>query len=1034
MPYYCYTDEHKTYLEVTAARIHGAIYESVADLTAQVWVTPEPVSFDHRKTGRYMLATVGMRWGRLWECAWFHIKGKIPKVARARCLVVRVDIDGEGCVVDRNGCALHGLTPFRSRCVPSLGNPGKCVVNAADAAVGNNVDFWVEGGCNDLFGGDGGGVVREMCVAIRNDQMHALFYDFSVLLELLSVLSVDRGRYHTVLDVLTRAAFELRDFTEDEAVRARRILTPELAKRGGNPPSFTISALGHAHLDLAWCWPVRETVRKGIRTFSTALALMKRYPDYRFCASQPQLYDWVKQQQPGLFEGIRKAVADGRWEPVGGMWVEADVNLSGGESIVRQFLYGKRFFRREFSHDTRICFLPDSFGFPACLPQIAAKAGMEYFLTQKIVDQKYFKYPHGTFHWEGIDGTRILAHVPPLEHYSSSAAPASIATYERRFQDKMVCPSTLLLFGQGDGGGGSGEEHLEALAREKDLDGLPPVIQETAQEFFDRIAGHADRYVTWSGALDLDRHTGTFTSQARTKAMNRAMENALRELEFVAVLANGRSGYEYPDAELADIWKEVMLYQFHDVLPGTSITRVHDECYARYEVLLAATEDLTRKADAALFAGTPTGEAREPVAVVNSLAWERGEWMLVGSRWRRIEVPPMGYTVVDASLGPDVCGEGLRAAEGIIENGEILVRFERDGSIASVFDKANDREVLCPGTFGNRLAVYHDRLDLMTPDDPSRWGVENAWDFPIHYDERAPGHFQLVLAKSRIDGPRAVMHQVFKYGGSRLTQDVILTAASRRIDFVTDVDWHESQKMLRTSFAADVRADAAVCGIQFGSVRRNTHRNTVTDFVKVESCAHKWVDLSEGDYGLALLTVAKYGHRLFGNVIDLNLLRSSGFPDPTSDQLVHRFTYSILPHSGDHVDAGVVRAAYELNMPLRVVGLESCKEVATCPPPSFLSVTDPNVVVETVKKAEDSPDAIVRLYESAGRCVKVALQYSLPVSSATLVDLLEENPVPIDGCDGRVELRFRPFEIQTLRLSLVQSPAGRPTKRGRRPK
>ena len=730
MPYYCYTEEHRTFLEVTAARIQGAIYESVADLTAQVWVTPEPVPFGHRKTGRYMLAAVGLRWGRLWECAWFHIKGRIPKVPRDSHLVIRVDIDGEGCVVDQNGGAVQGLTPFRSRCVPSLGNPGKCVVNLADAAVGNKVDFWVEGGCNDLFGGDGGGVVREMCVAVCNDETRGLFYDFSVLLELLSTLSADRGRYHTVLDALTRAAFELRNFTEEEAVRARRILSTELAKRGGDPPSFTISALGHAHLDLAWCWPVRETVRKGIRTFSTALALTKRYPDFRFCASQPQLYEWIKQCQPGLFDGIRNAVKSGQWEPVGGMWVEADVNLSGGESIVRQFLYGKRFFRQELGHDTRICFLPDSFGFPASLPQIAAKAGMEYFLTQKTVDQKYFKYPHGTFHWEGIDGTRILAHVPPLEHYSSSAAPSSIATYERRFQDKMVCPSTLLLFGQGDGGGGAGEEHLEALAREKNLDGLPPVIQETARAFFERISVNSDRYATWSGALDLDRHTGTFTSQARTKAMNRAMENALRELELVATLANARGGYAYPSAELADIWKEVMLYQFHDVLPGTSITRVHDECYSRYEILLATTERLTRAADTALLEATPTGETRDPVAVVNSLAWKRGEWARFGDNWRWIEVPSVGFAIVDLSLGQDACGDDLRAAQGVIENDEILVRFAGDGSIAAILDKANDREVLAPGTSGNQLAVYHDRLDLMTPDDPSRWGVENAWDFP----------------------------------------------------------------------------------------------------------------------------------------------------------------------------------------------------------------------------------------------------------------------------------------------------------------
>jgi alpha-mannosidase len=1016
MPYYQDHDEHRIYLSVIRDRIQRAIYDPLSELKAEAWVTPEPAPFERRRPGRRIQPRVGDLWGKLWDCAWFHFTGTVPKSAAGRKVVLRIDLNGEACVFDEKGCPVRGLTPANSRNVPSLGNPGKVTVRFLEKARGGEkVDLWVEAGCNDAFGQDLGGTVHELRVAAVNEELRALFYDFAILYELMMNMPREKARYHTILLALSEAAQVMTDFTEAEAKRARAFLAAELAKRGAEPPSLIASAVGHAHLDLAWGWPMRETIRKGSRTFSTALEMMARFPDYHFGASHAQLYQWMKDRYPLLYKKIKKRVAEGRWEAQGAMWVESDVNMPSGESLVRQVLHGKRFFRAEFGKDMKICWLPDCFGFTGALPQILKKAGVDYFLTQKVTWVKFRKYPHDTFFWEGIDGSRVLAHTPPFEHYSSSATPESILAYEKRFSDKMTCPAFLLLFGQGDGGGGAGSEHLEALAREKNLDGMPPVVQETAIDFFHRIEKNARYYESWVGPLDLDRHTGTLTTQALLKKHNRLLEIALRETELAASMALVLKGKTYPAAELDAAWKEMLLHQFHDMLPGTSIPRVHEESNEVYRRLLGLAARLTKQAEADCLRDISTGEARKPVVVSNSLSWDREEWVHLAGQWKKVRVPSMGYAVADLAEKSPVDAP-LQASAGILENDMLIVRFNKAGRIVSIFDKENQREALAEGAQGNRMVVYEDMLNQMRPWDKDAWGIENAWDFPVHYHDKAPWEMELKSSAARVEGPRAIVRQVWTVGKSRLEQEIVLASGSRRVDFVTTVDWQERHRMLRASFPVNVRAESATCEIQFGHVRRTTHKNTTWDIGKFESCAHRWADLSQADYGVAILNDCKYGHRLYGNVLDLALLRSSDYPAPEADRGEHHFTYSILPHAGTLAQSNVVREGYGLNMPLRATPVKPAKG-ALPPAHSFFRVDAENVILETVKKAEDGNDLILRLYEAHGKIADARVEFGFGVKAAAIVDLMEENPQALKIKKNAVMFPLKPFEIVTLRLT-----------------
>jgi alpha-mannosidase len=589
----------------------------------------------------------------------------------------------------------------------------------------------------------------------------------------------------------------------------------------------------------------------------------------------------------------------------------------------------------------------------------------------------------------------------PEGTYNSSAAPRAFAKAEQEYLDKSVSEHCLVIFGIGDGGGGPGEEHLERLSREKNLAGLSPVGQEPAANFFEKLAAESAGFQTWAGELYLERHQGTYTTQARNKRFNRKLELALRELELAASEALWQTGQAYPTEELLAIWREMLLYQFHDILPGSSITRVYDESRARYAELLAQTQALTAAANQALYAQVNTQAFTQPLVAANSLSWARHELVAWQGEWLDVNVPAVGYATFDPATAKAVYTPPQASASGL-ENEFLRVTFAADGSIRSIIDKTTKREVITADTPANKLALYRDLGD--------------AWDFQMHYDEQPVEYFTLASSQAQVAGPRASLTQVYHYGASTLSQEIVLMAGSHHLDFITHVDWHEQDKMLRTSFPVNVLATETTCDIQFGNIRRPARRNTSWDMAQFEICAHKWVDLSERAFGVALLNDCKYGHKVRDNVLDLDLLRSPKFPDPVADQGEHDFTYSLLPHAGDYVTGEVIQRAYELNVPLRLSKVEP--HPGTLPAQaSLLEVDQPNIVVEAVKKAEEGDDLIVRLYESTGATTQVKLQLGSPVTSASLVNLLEEEAqaLPLNG--NLLNLTFGPYEIHTLRLS-----------------
>ncbi|GKX29949.1 alpha-mannosidase [Vallitalea longa] len=991
------------YIQNVIKKINEVMYIKVAELNAVAWVTREPVPFEERCTGEKKQINMGETWGQLWDCGWFHFTGKVPKSQAGKKVVLLIDVNGEGCVFDRKGCPIRGLTNISSYFDYTLGKPGKQVVQFLEHAEGEEkIDIWVETGCNDLFGRySKKGTLEEACIAVCNKQMRALYYDFEVLYNLMLQLPDSESRHMSILYKLDEAAKIMKNYTEEEAAIARKILMSELNKKGGDP-SLTISAIGHAHMDLAWQWPIRETIRKGARTFSTVLEMMERYPDYIFGASQPQLYIWMKEHYPSLYRKIKEKIKEGRWEVQGAMWVEPDTNISGGEALVRQVLYGKRFFREEFNKDMKSLWLPDVFGYTASLPQILKKSGVDYFMTIKLSWSEINQFPHHTFNWQGIDGTKILCHMPPEGTYNSSASPQAIKKTESQFLDKGVSDRCLMLFGIGDGGGGPGAEHLERLKRVKNLNGLSPVVQESSLDFFKKIDNDSNKYKTWNGELYLEKHQGTFTTQAKNKKYNRKMEIMLRELEFSSMLAQLNADKIYPQEDIEEIWKEVLLYQFHDILPGSSIKRVYDESLDRYKILMDKTEELLKQSFAAIVDKINITGMNNPYVVFNSLSWERKEWVKVNDDWQYLSVPSMGYLVTDEKK-VEIPNENLVIKEDHLENEMIKLRFNADGTIKSIYDKEYKREVIQEEMVANKLAIYDDQGD--------------AWDFDINYDERLCDSFLLVSKENYVDGPQAVMKQVYKYGESELIQKVILTKDSRRIDFSTEVMWEERNKMLRTSFPVDIYATEAICDIQFGTIKRPLYRNTSWELAKFEICAHKWVDISQRDYGVALINDCKYGYKVLENTIDLNLLRSTEYPGIDADRGRHEFTYSLYPHNGDHVVGEVAKKAYELNIPMNYIK-GNINEALLPKAKSFIEVLSDNVIIESVKKAEVDNDLIIRLYENNNSSVDTQIIFNFDVKSVKMVDMMEENSREISIEKGVINLRFQPFEIHTLKVSI----------------
>lgn len=788
-----------------------------------------------------------------------------------------------------------------------------------------------------------------------------------------------------------------------------------------------VNYIGHTHIDVAWLWTLAQTKEKVQRSFATALQLMEQYPQYIFMSSQPQLYDYLRQEAPDLYEKVKKRVKEGRWEVEGAMWLEADCNLSSGESLIRQILFGKRFMREEFDVESHILWLPDVFGYSGALPQILRKSGVDQFVTSKISWNESNQIPYDSFLWQGIDGTEIFTYFLSAQThkdykegknhttYAADISPEiNLGTWER-YQQKEYNNETVVLFGYGDGGGGPTAEMLESMNRlKRGLPGMPGAQMSRvgdflarAEENFHRNCEDMGRTPRWVGELYLELHRGTYTSMARNKKNNRQCEFLCQEAETLAVMGKLFLGKEYPTTTLNDSWRLLLLNQFHDIIPGSSIKEVYEDSdrqYAQIREVVGKIKDerLTSLAEqvsqSGLFVYNPNSFA------VTGYAQSGGKRIFVK------DVPPMGWKVVSKEEFADGtkadADKQIQVLEKRIESPHYSIRFDDDMNIVSIFDKDNGREVIAAGKRGNQLCVFEDY-----PRKHDNWEISNYYKQKMWTvnDVRAV----TVISDCEYGGYRVER----KYMNSTIVQTILVYRESRRIDFETQIDWHEDHVLLKAHFPTTIHTNKATYEIQFGNLERPNHSNTSWDAAKFEVCAQKWGDLSEEGYGVSLLNDCKYGYGADGNEIAITLLKCGTYPNVEADQGLHTFTYSLYPHKDNFRQGGTIREAYLLNRPLTCIPTEGA---GTLPPEySFVSCDSENIVIETVKQAEAGDGMIVRLYDAWGKKSTPRLKFGFDVEKVLLCDLLE-NPIEEIRTDreagNEVTIKVDNFEIITLRI------------------
>lgn len=876
-------------------------------------------------------------------------------------------------------------------------------------------------------------------IAVMNQAPWDFYWEAKIALEVWEKLKEGEAEQRQLLDVINRAVkmVDLRHPGEDPYYKsldkAHKQLQREL-KQFHSHGRIRFLVSGNSHIDTAWMWPVRETRRKIGRTVATVLQLLDRYPEFMFSHSQPIQYEWLSEDYPELFERVKQRVAEGRWEAIGALYVEPDCNLSSGESLIRQMLYGIRYYQQEFGIRPRLAWVPDCFGFPWSMPQILVKSGIDHFFTTKISWGQYTKPPYEAFHWEGIDGSSIPTVM--MLAYGSVGTVKDIVDHYDYFNQKDKFDEVPYTTGWGDGGGGPTAELCERITRLNDMPGLPPCKFGSIAAYYENLAKVArlDDLPVFNDELYLEFHRGCQTSQARTKRNNRKCEFLLRDTELLCSLAL-LEGAPYNAKAIEKAWKLVLLNQFHDILPGSSVTEVYDVADQEYEQVYKVGGALKDEAICHLGQRINTMGEGSPVVVHNTLSWVRtdvarveidvpsGAIEVVGSDGEAVPhqqahdgallfeasgVPPLGHAVYwvregQTALRPPVSGVSVSASR--LENDLVRVKLDKWGRFTSVYDKIHGREVLEKGVKANVLQLFDDR--------PYK---SNAWDIDFNFEEimwepEAPEAVEVLES-----GPvRGVLRVVRRNEQSIITQDIIIYGHTARIDFETHVEWQEKQTLLKVAFPVAVRSPYAAFDIQYGVIDRTTHVNRDVDKAQFEVPAHKWADISEGDYGVSLLNDSRYGYDVKGNLLRLSLLRAPIKPDPHADEGEHDFTYAFYPHAGDWRH-GTVQEGYELNAPLEA--RPTTASSGDVPPLSaFVSLDADNIIVDAVKKAEDSDGIIVRLYEAYGQRGDAELDFFRVPRQIDACNMVEEGFEEIEHTGTRLQLYFTPYEVKTIRVS-----------------
>ncbi|MEN8128420.1 MAG: alpha-mannosidase [Planctomycetota bacterium] len=895
--------------------------------------------------------------------------------------------------------------------------------------------------------------IAEFSLAQVDAATEKLFHDLRVTLDVIKQLDESSSvRWELIsiveetLDTLDKRqineaanAFDLPHETDSNLFyasvpAAQQVYDKAISKIRGHEKSPHVVAVGHAHIDLAWLWPISQTHHKCVRTFSTQCRLLEQYDDWIFQQSSPQAYKWIEQDAPDLFKKIRQHISSGRWEADGAMWCEPDTNLPSGESLVRQLLYGKRYFKGKLGIDSKMLWLPDVFGYSAALPQILNLAGVDSFVTSKISWSQYNRFPHDTFRWKGIDGTETPTHfiTTPYENesfltYNAKMEVSEVKATLNEYRQKSMKIAPLMSFGYGDGGGGPTELMLETAGRLEAIPSggqIPRIKHEKVGRLMERISAKADDLPVWDGELYLEYHRGTYTSQAWLKRANRKNEIHLHNFEWLASIAS-QYGYKFDKAVLDSLWEDLLLCQFHDILPGSSVEEVYrDEVRPMQDHITRKTTDMTAKAAEAIYSQIDTSNFKKPVVLFNTLSWDRTDSVqLSDGTWRDdITIPAGGWIVIDAVSQTNSDAEN-NAEITVVDNEHHLenrfwrLRLDEQGRITELYDKIANRQILHKGSLGSQWQVFEDR--------PL---AEDAWNIDLHYEEHPLPGPECVGIKVAEDNTVCIavelqwlMPAVGQKTRSRITQRIVLYSKKPRIDFETTAQWHEHHQLLKVAFPVDIRATEATYNIQFGHIKRPTHRNTSWDLARFEVSAHQFVDLSEHGYGVSLLNDCKYGHDIHEGVIRLTCIKCPQAPDPTADQGFHEFTYSLLPHAGSFQEANVIQAAAELNNPLLVFDKASHSGGELPTKQGFVSSTNPAVIVDTVKPAEDDEGIVVRLYESHGSQAPTTLIFNSEVTAVQQVNLLEEplsDKMELLHEKEKISLQLSPFQIVTLKIDL----------------
>ncbi|WP_166980434.1 alpha-mannosidase [Paramicrobacterium fandaimingii] len=992
---------------VLTERVRPAIYSASTPLTVGAHTLPgEPIAVADGLALDFAPFEVGTSWGPAWGTTWFRLTGEVPDAWSARRVEARIDL---GFDITMTGFQCEALV-YRADGTPVKSiNPRNQWVPISDAAAGGEpIELYLEAASNPVLLDDHpflptqqGDIetsspeplyrTRRMELAVFEPEVFELSLDLAVLLDLQAQLPPTGPRRLRILQALDNALDRLDLQNIVETASDARAELRDVLDSPAEASSHRIAAIGHAHIDSAWLWPVRETIRKVSRTTSSMTELIDSDPDFLYGMSSAQQYEWIKQHRPEVYERVTDAVAKGRFLPLGGMWVESDTVMPTGESIARQFAYGQRFFETEFGIRSKGVWLPDSFGYSPALPQLMRRAGFEWFFTQKISWNQRNVFPHHSFLWEGIDGSRMFTHFPPMDTYSSELSGAEVARSSRQFTESRVATQSIAPVGWGDGGGGTTREMTGTARRLANLEGSARVQWRHPDEFFDAAKAELTDPAVWVGELYLELHRGTLTSQHATKAGNRRAEQALIEAELWAATAAVRDGAAYPYDELDRLWKLLLLQQFHDILPGTSIAWVHREAAATFAAIVADAQAISH-------------------AARHTLAGD-GDRKLVFSPTSISGPVPLGAASLGAApaaaSGPFV---SLTERDGgfVLQNELVTVTISTEGLVTSAIDARSGRDAIAPGQAANLIQLHQDF--------PNKW---DAWDIDSFYRNRvAELRDTDSLAGKVVDGTAEITLER-RFSASSLRQTISLAPRSRTVMLRTEIDWNETEKLLKLAFPLDVQAANTEAETQFGFQARPTHVNTSWEAAKFETSMHRFVLVREPDFGVALVNDSIYGYDTTRDSTDagvsttvrLSLLRAPRFPDPATDHGTHVITTGLVIGA---TPESATAAGIELNAPATLVTGANDVAPLVCVTGSA-SASGDGIVVSSVKLADDrSGDVVVRVYESRGRRATGALNVGFAHNGIREVSLIEDE-IP-DARTG-TEFSLTPFEVRTFRIA-----------------